>query len=123
MRRSGTGSGGGIGMNKNVRPPVVTGTGSHSTRAAGTNKFGYSVGDHVTNRGDGTGYRGERLHNPEKNFQPVPFGNAVALNVKGGGPGTGRTNYGQSGSQGCHGQPAQGAGGLPSTKGQWPDAK
>jgi hypothetical protein len=33
----------------------------------------------------------------------------------------GRTNYGQSGSQGCHGQPAQGEGGLPSTKGQWPD--
>ena len=48
-------------------------------------------------------------------------GNSVALNVKGGGPGTGRTLYGQSGSQGCHGQPAQGERGLPSTKGQWPD--
>jgi hypothetical protein len=33
----------------------------------------------------------------------VPFGNQVALNVKGGGPGTGRTLHGQSGTQGTHG--------------------
>ena len=122
MRRSGTGSGGGIGMNKNVQPPVRTGSGSKSTRPAGVAMFGQMQGSHTTNRRTESDYRGERLHN-DKSFQPVPFGNAVALNVKGGGPGTGRTLYGQSGSQGCHGQPAQGAGGLPSTKGQWPDAK
>jgi autotransporter passenger strand-loop-strand repeat protein len=45
-----------------------------------------------------------------RNMQPTKFGNEVALNVKGsfmvptsGGPGTGRTLYGQSGLQGQHG--------------------
>jgi hypothetical protein len=79
------------------------------------------VGDKETHGRGSTGYKGERLHNPEKNFQPVKFGNELATNVGRGGPGTGRTLHGQSGSQGCHGQPAQGASGLPSTKAQWPD--
>jgi hypothetical protein len=107
MRRSGVGSGGGIGMNKNVQPPVRTGSGSRSARPAGVAQIGQSQGDHITNKSD-TGYRGERLHN-DRSFQPVPFGNTVALNVGKGGPGTGRTLYGQSGSQGCHGQPAAGS--------------
>jgi hypothetical protein len=65
-------------------------------------------GDHVTTRGGGeTGYRGERLHNPERNFQPVKFGNEVALNVGKGGCGTGRTIY-KTGSQDMHGQAAPG---------------
>jgi hypothetical protein len=65
--------------------------------------LGTMQGDHITNRaGGGTGYRGERLHN-DKSFQPVPFGNEVALNVGKGGCGTGRTLYGQAGSQGTHG--------------------
>jgi hypothetical protein len=59
-------------------------------------------GDHVTHRGDSTGFTGEPLHN-DRSFQPVKFGNEVALNVGKGGCGTGRTNYGQSGSQGVHG--------------------
>jgi hypothetical protein len=59
-------------------------------------------GDHVTNRGDSTGYTGERLHSPERDFQPVKFGNEVALNVGGGGPGKGRTVY-PSGNQGTQG--------------------
>ena len=84
-------------------------------------QLGQHVGDKATHgNSKGTGYRGEPLHN-NKSFQPVKFGNEVALNVGKGGCGTGRTLYGQAGSQGCHGQPAQGAGGLPSTKGQWPD--
>jgi hypothetical protein len=65
-------------------------------------------GTHTTNRRTESDYRGERLHNPAKDFQPVPFGNEVALNVKGGGPGAGRTLHGQSGTQGCHGKPASG---------------
>jgi hypothetical protein len=65
--------------------------------------FGNKQGDHVTNRPGGTGYHGERLHSPERNFQPVKFGNEVALNVGKGGCGTGRTLYGQAGSQGTHG--------------------
>jgi hypothetical protein len=60
------------------------------------------VGDHVTQRGESTGYTGEKLHNPSRDFQPVKFGNEVALNVRGGGPGVGRTVY-ASGSQGTQG--------------------
>jgi|SRR6516165_12366376 len=106
MRRSGVGSGGGIGMNKNVQPSVRTGSGSRGTRPGGAASIGQSYGSHVTNKDD-TGYRGPKFHS-DKSFQPVPFGNEVALNVKGGGPGAGRTLHGQSGSQGCHGQPVSG---------------
>jgi hypothetical protein len=108
MRRSGTGSGGGIGMNKNVEPSVRTGSGSKSTRPAGVSQIGYMVGDKATHERGSTGYRGEKLHSPERNFNPTKFGNEVALNVKGGGPGAGRTLYGQSGSQGQHGSVAPG---------------
>jgi hypothetical protein len=113
--------GGGIASRVNVQTPVRTGTGSRGTRPGGVAGLGTSYGDHITNKDD-TGYRGPKFHDG-KSFQPVKFGNEVALNVGKGGCGTGRTLYGQSGSQGLHGQPAQGAPGLPSTKGQWPDAK
>ena len=101
MRRSGTGSGGGIGMSKNVSPPVRTGVGSRSARPAGVAQIGQSQGSHVTAQSESR-YRGEPLHN-ERNFQPTKFGNEVALNIGRGGPGSGRTLYGQSGSQGMHG--------------------
>jgi hypothetical protein len=80
------------------------------------------VGDHATHVRGSTGYTGERLHN-DRNFQPVKFGNEVALNVGKGGCGTGRNLYGQSGTQGVHGATNPGAPGLPSTRGQWPDSK
>jgi hypothetical protein len=60
--------------------------------------FGAMQGDHVTRKGESTGWRGEKLHDPSKNFQPVKFGNEVALNVGKGGPGTGRDVH-ASGSQ------------------------
>ena len=37
------------------------------------------------------------------NFNPVRQGNEIALNVGRGGPGAGRTLYGQAGSQGTYG--------------------
>jgi hypothetical protein len=123
VSKSGNQKGGGYGSRQHVEKPVRTGSGSKSTRPAGVSQIGYAVGDHSTNRPGSTGYRGEKLHSPERNFQPVPFGNQVALNVKGGGPGAGRTLHGQAGTQGTHGQPAQGQTGLPSTRGQWPDSK
>jgi len=100
--------GGGYGSRPHVETMVRTGTGSRGTRPAGTAQIGIMYGDKATH-GDpkGTGYTGERLHN-DRSFQPVKFGNEVSLNVGKGGPGTGRTLYGQSGSQGCHGQPAAG---------------
>jgi hypothetical protein len=121
MRRSGVGSGGGLGMNKNVSVPVRTGSGSHSTRPGYAGQIGASQGSHVTGERDSS-YRGEKMHDA-RSFNPVKFGNEVALNVGPGGCGTGRTLYGKSGSQGQHGSVNPGMAGVPSTKGQWPDAK
>jgi hypothetical protein len=101
MRRSGTGSGGGYGMNKNVSPPVRTGSGSFNARPAGVAQIGTAIGDHSTNSGRSTGYRGEKLHGPaERNF-PTKFGNEVAANTVCG-PGSSRTIY-KTGAQDLHG--------------------
>jgi hypothetical protein len=65
-------------------------------------QLGQHVGDKATHgNSKGTGYRGEPLHN-NRSFQPSPFGNEKALDVGKGGCGTGRTLYGQAGSQGTH---------------------
>jgi hypothetical protein len=67
-------------------------------------QLGQHVGDKATHGNSrGTGYRGEPLHNDRNPPMSVPFGNEVALNVGKGGCGTGRTLYGQAGSQGTHG--------------------
>src|SRR6516225_12422680 len=100
MAMKGSG-GGGYGSRQHVEKSVRTGTGSRGTRPAGVAQIGNAWGNHATHEGR-TDYTGERLHN-DRNFQPVPFGNEVALNVGPGGCGTGRTLYGQAGSQGTHG--------------------
>jgi hypothetical protein len=92
--------GGGYGSRPHVEKSVRTGTGSRGTRPAGVAQIGNAWGNHATHEGR-TDYTGERLHN-DRNFQPVPFGNEVALNVKGGGPGKGRTVM-PAGGQGTHG--------------------
>jgi hypothetical protein len=111
--------GGGYHSRQHVEKSVRTGSGSKSTRPAGVSQIGYMVGDHTTNRPGSSGYRGEPLHN-NRNFNPTKYGNELALRVGKGGPGADREVL-RSGGQGCHGQPAQGERGLPSTKGQWPD--
>jgi hypothetical protein len=99
--------GGGIKSRVNVETKVRTGRGAKAQSPAAVNQLGGHVGSHVTNRGD-TGYRGEHLVRGP-GYNPAPgYGNAVALNVGGGGPGKGYKQYGQAGSQGCHGTPAQG---------------
>ena len=103
--RSGHRPGGGIASRVNVQPSVRTGTGSRGTRPSGAASIGQSYGSHITNKSD-TGYRGPKFHD-DKSFQPVKFGNEVALNVGKGGCGTGRTIY-ACGSQGMQGQPAAG---------------
>jgi hypothetical protein len=108
MAMKGHRPGGGIASKQHVQTPVRTGSGSHSTRPAGVAQIGTMYGDRATNRADSTGYTGERLHSPARDFQPGKFGNEVALNVGKGGPGKGRTLYGQSGQQGMHGSPAPG---------------
>jgi hypothetical protein len=96
--------GGGPKSRNVVHPPVRTGTGSRNARPAGAAQLGQAWGDHATHSGQSTGYKGEALHGPaSRNFQPTKFGNELALNVGKGGPGTGRTLYGKSGTQGVHG--------------------
>ena len=97
---------GGHGSRVVVDKPVRTGAGSKGTSEGWVGQKGQLQGTHTTNRTD-SDYRGEKKFTG-KNFQPVAFGNEVALNVGKGGCGTGRNLYGQAGSQGTHGQPAQG---------------
>jgi hypothetical protein len=98
--RSGHRPGGGIASRVNVSPSVRTGTGSRGTRPGGAASHGQAYGSHITNKSD-TGYRGPKFHD-DKSFQPVKFGNEVALNVGRGGCGTGRDIHAR-GSQGVHG--------------------
>ena len=113
--------GGGIASNKVTERPVRTGAGAKGINPGWVGQKGQAQGSHTTRSGD-SNYRGEP-RSAGSGYNPVPYGNQVALNVKGGGPGTGRTLYGQSGVQGCHGTPAQGLPRITSTKNQWPDRR
>jgi hypothetical protein len=99
MRRSGKGSGGGAGMNKNVSPPVRYGQARKEKRVAAVSQIGQSMGNHVTDR--------RQVVNPIERLEgrqgiSVPLGNEVARNVGGGGPGAGRVVM-KTGSQSTHG--------------------
>ena len=90
--------GGGIASNKVTERPVRTGAGAKGINPGWVGQRGQKQGAHITNKGRDTGYHGEpRSAGP--GFNPTKYGNEVALNVGKGGPGTGRTLYGQSGSQ------------------------
>ena len=91
---------GGMGSRVVTERPVRVGAGSRSTNPGGVGQLGNMQGSHVT-RGEDSNYRGDPLHSG-RSFNPVPFGNQVALNVGKGGPGTGRDVH-ASGSQGVHG--------------------
>jgi len=108
---------GGFGSAQHRKVGVRTGSGSIGTSPRGVSQIGSSMENHAT--GVGKVLRGavENLHQGPS-FQPVAFGNSVALNVGKGSPGAGRNLYGQSGSQGCYGAPAQGVnvGSGPSTR-------
>jgi hypothetical protein len=95
-KASGYRAAGGIGSKNVVRKPVRTGAGAKAAHKAGVAQLGQHVGDHVTKSG-ATGYRGEPLYGGA-GYNPVKYGNEVALNVGGGGAGKGRTVY-KSGSQ------------------------
>ena len=103
MRRSGKGSGGGLGMNKVTHRRA--GKSEPKPRAispAAVNQLGAHVGSHVTDGRD-TGYRGEEWVRG-KGYAP-PQG--PTDNVKAVGVGGGRTIY-RSGTQCQTGSPAQG---------------
>jgi hypothetical protein len=115
-------AGGGINSRVNVQPRVRTGSGAKGVSPGWVGQQGQAQGDHITNRAASTNYRGEpRLTG--QNFQPVKFGNEVALNVGKGGPGVGRKQYGQRGTNQTHGNVVQGLPKITNTKGEWPDKR
>jgi hypothetical protein len=98
MRRSGIGSDGGIGMNKQVnsRAPKAEPR-AHAVNPGGVSQLGNKVGSHVTNQGD-TGYRGENLIG-KRGYEPPGM---ISDPVKAVGVGGGRTVM-KSGQQAQHG--------------------
>ena len=103
MRRSGTGSGGGIGMNKlvNVRAPKVEPR-PRAVGPGGVGQLGNAQGSHVT-RGEESDYRGDPFYRGKGYATPVgPTDNVAACGVGGG-----RKVY-ASGSQGVQGNVAPG---------------
>jgi len=88
--------GGGIKSRVNVSVGNKTGAPRERIRHAGVAQYGQAQGDHITEHGS-TGYGGVKAHTNKPGYQSE-LGNKVALNVGGGGAGTGRTIY-RSGSQ------------------------
>jgi hypothetical protein len=105
MAMKGHRPGGGIASRVNVEKAVRTGRGSKGISEGWVGQKGQLVGNHITDDKN-TGYTGEKKFTGQ-NFQPVKFGNEVALNVGKGGCGTGRTIY-KTGSQDQHGTPSPG---------------
>jgi hypothetical protein len=108
----------GGGIQSSVNRSVGVRTGSRTAdkiSPAGVSQLGIHPGDRLTREGGHTG-RSSALPIVEgQKPAAAQMGNAKALDVKGGGPGTGRTTM-RSGSQGTHG-PVAGQP-LPST-GEW----
>jgi hypothetical protein len=99
---------GGIGSRVVNPQGVRNGAPARGLNPGGVSQFGEAIGNHVTDGGR-VPYRGDPVRN---GLTPaggaVPLGNQIATNVGKGGVGTGRTLYGQCGSQGTHGAPAPG---------------
>ena len=94
-----------------VHPGVRTGSGAKAINHAGASQIGARQGNHFTNGGaDGrmdSRYGGVDLYSTGPGYNKAPYGNAKALDVGGGGPGTGRNVYAR-GTQGVQGNPASG---------------
>src|SRR5262249_30210322 len=113
--------GGGFGSSKHVRVQVHYGQQSKGRNPRAVSQIGSSMGNHVTEH---TGKMNrneviERMATAAPTAAGIRLGNEVAGNVGVGGPGKGRTLYGQSGSNKVYGPVNPGKPGLPSTKGQW----
>jgi hypothetical protein len=104
--------------------PVRVGNRSDKTNPRAVSQIGQALGNKSATGSD-------KKVNPVENVYAgrlpaggpggIALGNAKALDVGKGGAGAGRNLYGQSGSNKTYGPTNPGVGGLPSTKGQWPD--
>lgn len=85
MRRSGTGSGGGIGMNKHrdIRAPKVEPK-PHGVRPAHVAQIGTALGDHMTERGKTVGGAFEPRNTAGYTPPVGPTDNVAACGVGGG---------------------------------------
>jgi hypothetical protein len=101
MRSSGTGSGGGLGNNKVVRPNVRTGTAARAQNPRGVSQIGQSLGNHSTGDAKKLTKSAEPVRGAAMPKFSVPLGNETARTA-GQGPGAGRVTS-KSGSQGVHG--------------------
>jgi hypothetical protein len=124
MRKSGKGSGGGLGMNQNVRPGYKTGVGARGVNVKWPAQVGASRGNRVQGAEGGSGkvlkgVRADPYAGPS--FRPAPMGNAVAAATVCR-PGGSRTVM-RSGAQGQHGSVNPGGAKHTDTRGQWPDSK
>jgi hypothetical protein len=102
MRRSGTGSGGGVGSNKVVHPGVRVGAKSSDAMSpSGVAQQGNSQGGRTSGEGHHSSMNTAVALREGSVRNPTPFGNAVAASTPAR-PGGGRTVM-KSGSQGTHG--------------------
>jgi hypothetical protein len=96
-------------MNKNVREGVRGGSRTtQPVNPGGLSQYGTAVGGKLKQHGSFTGVNSAKPVFEGAKTAPVPLGNSLTNNVGKGGPGTGRTLYGQSGMQQMHGAPVQG---------------
>jgi hypothetical protein len=106
---SASGGAGGGGIRSRATAPLTVyhaGYPSQKIGPGGVAQYGSSIGDHVAGLDGGsksTGYRGDPVVVGTR--PSVALGNEVALNVGGGGPGTGRTVTGKSGTNAQYGPP------------------
>jgi hypothetical protein len=124
MARNTTKAGGGI--NSRVVREVGNRFGNRASvvNPRAVSQIGAQLSNHVTESGGKVGRAAETFYTGRKPAGlpgGVPLGNEVAKNIGGGGPGTGRKLYGQSGSNQTYGQPATGLPRIANTKNQWPD--
>ena len=109
MAKGRSNAGGGIRSRVVTQRPVRVGKGATRVNERGVTQIGQSLGDHITERRQ-TVDPVERVRaGAMGGMGNVPLGNTVAKNVGKGGPGAGRTLYGQCGSQGQHGPSAPGS--------------
>src|SRR5262249_22561683 len=107
-------SGGGIETRKLVHPKVQVGKGyKDHVSPGGVSEIGSAMGSKLKAGSLGNSYINESAAQQVMRGRvphPAPgLGNAVALNVGRGGPGAGRTIYGQGGTQKTYGPVVQGA--------------
>jgi hypothetical protein len=114
--RSGHRPGGGIASKQHVSKPVRTGAPRERVIVAGVAQLGQRQGNKAMGKAERLDYSGVPIFSGQG--YPSKLGNSVALNVGGGGPGTGRTIY-KTGTQCMTGAPDKGDP-TPKAKALWP---